>query len=267
MILNFFDNVRNVISNLFEKFNFSSILTLLTGVAIGFILCAVTYMLIFLSTFNKKEKEIKSTSVEVDNEEILKLIRSSKNEYSEEFCDSTTGQKIQGVKDISYRLINDIAKTYYPKSSYPIYELSLDELLMLCHYITDRINSMFSGPILKNFKKVKMSQVVKLIDIKKKIDENKVMKAANKMHVPKLASGVFAVLNVFNPVYWVKKLMINTTLVVATNKIALVVIDVVGEETNKVYSKSVFSKEKAIDTDIQKSIEEIENLVESENGE
>ena len=51
-------------------------------------------------------------------------------------------------------------------------------------------------------------------------------------------------MNIFNPVYWVKKLMISTTLVAVSNKICGIVIDVVGEETNKVYSKNVFNIEK-----------------------
>ena len=169
------------------------------------------------------------------------------------------------VKNISLRLINDIAKCYYPNSDYPIYELNVDELLILCHYITDRINSIFKGPFMKHLKKLKLVQVVKMIDLKKKIDENKLVKAANKAKVPKILSSVGAVLNVFNPVYWVKKVMINTTLLVATKKIALTIIDVIGEETTKVYSKSVFNKESDLAIDVESSIEEIEHLVEGEN--
>ena len=38
--------------------------------------------------------------------------------------------------------------------------------------------------------------------------------------------------------------MISTTLVTITNKIGGIIIEVVGEETNKVYSKSVFNEER-----------------------
>lgn len=265
MFLNFFDYLRQTIITLIENINFSSILTLITGIVIGFILCAVIYLCLVLQAFKKESEITPSTVNDVDNEVVMKLITSSKNQYIEESDELSTNGKLNLVKTISLRLIHDIAKVYYPDSDYPIYELNVDELLMLCHYITDRINSIFKGPVLKHAKKLKVSQVMKMIDIKKKIDENKIMKVANKVKMPKIISGITSVLNVINPVHWVKKLMIDTTFIVATKKLSLVIIDVVGEETAKVYSKSVFNKETDLSVDLEKSIEEIENLVEGEN--
>ena len=46
--------------------------------------------------------------------------------------------------------------------------------------------------------------------------------------------------------------MISTTLVAVTNKICGIIIDVVGEETNKVYSKSVFNIERNTHLEIEK---------------
>ena len=43
-----------------------------------------------------------------------------------------------------------------------------------------------------------------------------------------------------------------------------IVIDVVGDETNKVYSKAVFNEEKNLELDIEKQIRELENLQEEE---
>lgn len=264
MFLSFFDKLRQMIVELIDSINVSSVITLISGIVIGFVLCFVIYLCLVLSAF-KKEGEIKEENdIEIEDETILKMIKSSKNQYIEESSSLTTTQKLDLVKTISLRLVNDIAKMYYPESDYPIYELNVDELLMLCHYITDRINSIFKGPIMKHLKKLKVSQVVKLIDFKKKIDENKVLKAANKAKVPKLLSGVGAVLNVVNPVYWVRKVMINTTTLVLTKKVALTIFDVIGVETTKVYSKSVFNKENNLEIEVDKSINEIESLMEGE---
>ena len=164
-------------------------------------------------------------------------------------------------------MINEIAKLYYPKSEYPIYELSIDEMLVLTHYITNRVESLFKGKVLKSLKKIKISQIIKVLEIKKKIEENKIVKAANKVKLPTLYKATMSVLNIFNPGYWVKKIMINTTLSIGTNKIAATIIDIIGEETTKVYSKSVFNEEKVIASEVEDTIKALEADLDNGNKE
>jgi hypothetical protein len=265
MFLSIFDDIKKLISQLLSKFSWGNVLIFITGIAFGFVVCAFIYIVIVLTSLKKNEKEAKMQTVEIEDEELKRILRSARNQYYEESSNLPINQKITDLRDISWRLIHDIAKLYYPNSDYPIYELSIDEILILNHYITNRVDSLFKGRILKSFKKVKISQVLKLIDLKKKIDENKVVKAVKKAKVPAIYKATMTVLNVFNPYYWVKKLMINTTLSIGTNKIASTIIDIVGEETIKVYSKSVFNKEKAIESDVEKTIMELEQGLESGN--
>lgn len=265
MFLNIFDDIKNLISKLLSKFSWGNVLILLTGIAIGFVMCALIYIVIVLTSLKKNEKEANMHKIEIDNDELKRIMRSARNQYYEESSNLPINQKITDLKDISWRLINDIAKVYYPHSNYPIYELSIDEILILNHYITNRVDSLFKGKVLRYFKKIKIAQVLKIIDLKKKIDENKVVKMVKKAKVPTIYKATMAVLNVFNPSYWVKKLMINTSLSIGTNKIASTIIDIVGEETIKVYSKSVFNQEKVIDSDVEKTIMELEQGLESGN--
>lgn len=251
--------IRDFFSNLFGKLSFDNLLILLSGIVIGFILCFLIYLVIVVSSFRKEEKNMVVPEIEVDNEKIERLIRSAKNQFLEESASASTGQKLNDLKEISWNLIHDIAQVYFPESKYPIYELSIDELMTLIHYITDRVDSLFKGPILKPLKRIRISYILKIIDTKKKIDENKAVKTASKLKTPWKAT--ISVLNMFNPVYWVRKLMISTTLVAVTNKIFGIVIDVVGEETNKVYSKSVFNIERNTHLEIEKEILELEQMV------
>lgn len=251
--------IRDFFSNLFGKLSFDNLLILLSGIVIGFILCFLIYLVIVVSSFRKEEKDLMVPEIEVDNEKIERLIRSAKNQFLEESASASTGQKLNDLKEISWNLIHDIAQVYFPESKYPIYELSIDELMTLIHYITDRVDSLFKGPILKPLKRIRISYILKIIDTKKKIDENKAVKTASKLKTPWKAT--ISVLNMFNPVYWVRKLMISTTLVAVTNKIFGIVIDVVGEETNKVYSKSVFNIERNTHLEIEKEILELEQMV------
>ena len=153
---------------------------------------------------------------------------------------------------------------YYPDSKYPVYELSMEELLTLCTYISERLNTLLSGKVTKHFRKIRVSQIIQLLDLKKKVTDSKAVKAYNKYQIPKVSQTILSAINVFNPVYWVKKVMMNTTLLFATNKLATIIIDIIGEETCKVYSKSVFNKETEIDTEVNKTINELEKIVEGE---
>lgn len=262
MSLNIIEGIRAFFRNLFSKFSFDNLFVLIFGIIFGFILCFLIYITFVLASLKKEEKKIVIQSEKIDLEKIERLIKSAKNQFLIESTAKTTAEKLNDVKDISWNLINQIAKEYFPNSNYPIYELSIDEIMMLNHYITNRIDSLFKGPILRPFKKLRIAYILKILDVKKKIDENKAVKAANKINKPWKIT--WTVLNIFNPVYWVKKLMISTTVVTITNKICGLVIEVVGTETNKVYSKSVFNVEKNTEIDIEKSILELEKLQEEE---
>lgn len=263
MLLTVFDDIRELIKTLLDKFSWANIFSLFAGIAVGFMMCFFIYLVIVLSSLKKNQKAYQETKPEISDEDLKRLIRSSTNKYYEESSSLPINRKIDDIKDISWELINDIAKLYYPESVHPIFELSIDEFLELNHYITNRVDSLFKGKVLKNFKRVKISQILKLIDLKKKIDENKMMKAAKKANVSGFYQAAMSVLNVFNPGYWVKKLMINTTINIGTNKIAKTLIEIVGEETIKVYSKNVFNKEVSIESEVDKTIKEIEQGLDS----
>lgn len=262
MTLSIFNDIRDLVITLLDKFSWGNVLVLFAGVALGFVMCFFIYLVIVLGSLKKNEKEVKVTSNEISSDEVKRTIKSAVNRYTEESSNSPINQKINDIKDISWELINDIARMYYPESNYPIYELSIEEFMELNHYITNRVDSLFKGRVLKTFKSIKISQILKILDLKKKIDENKAVKAAKKANIPGFFKATMNVLNVFNPGYWVKKLMINTTLAIGTNKIAKTVIDIVGEETSKVYSKSVFNKELQIESEVEKTIDEIEKNLE-----
>lgn len=153
MKLNIVRLVRDFFSDLFGKLSFENLLILLSGIIIGFVLCFLIYLLIVVTSFKKEEKRISVPEVKVEDERIQRLIRSAKIEFMEEASSTTTGQKLNELKNICWNLIHDIARVYFPDSKYPIYELSIDELMTLIHYITDRVDSLFKGPILRPLKK------------------------------------------------------------------------------------------------------------------
>ena len=156
-------------------------------------------------------------------------------------------------------LIEEIASYFFPDSKYPMLELNVHELMDLNHYITNRISDILDKPVLKNTMNLQMTQIMSMFDKKRAIQENKVYRAAKKYKVGKLVKYGGAALNIVNPVYWFRKLVINTSVDAMTKKVCVVIIGIVGEETTKVYSKKLFEKPVELDmieTEINTMLEE-----------
>ena len=159
-----------------------------------------------------------------------------------------------------YNVANTVASNYYPNSKYPLYELSVEELIHLLNYLSNRIDGIFSKPVLKMFRKMTISQIFRIIDTKKKIEENKLVKVATSSKTKKIFQSVMTVINYANPIYWIKKVVINTSLTFTLNRIFLLVLDIVSDETNKAYSKSLFNEERVLnEKEINAALSEIEN--------
>ena len=156
-------------------------------------------------------------------------------------------------------IVNKISSEYYPESKYPIYELTIEELILFMHYLSNRIGDIFDKPLLAPFKKISIAQIFKILDTKKKMEETKAAKAFKKANVGKVSSIIMGGLKYANPVYWVKKLFVGSTINFASRKISLLIIDIVADETNKTYSKSIFNKERRLkQLEIETSLKELE---------
>jgi len=238
-------NLNEFLFDFFCQFNFQSFLALITGIILGFTIFGAMYVVALVVSIrnDKKFKITLKNQIQIDDAEIITIVNGIKKTYQDDTVGLKTNDKFRVVREMSWEMIHQIAEKFYPESDYPIYELTLDEFMMLNHYITDRLDSVFDKRFFKPFRGMRVSRIIKFFEVKKKIDENKLMKAANKLHVPKLTKAAFAVLNAVNPAYWFKKLVIETTYNSAINKITLTIFDIVAEETHKVYSKSIFDKE------------------------
>ncbi len=229
-----------------DDFSWSSVVVLVTGILIGFIISVCLYLILFLINIKKEEvRQIDKTTFVGQEELELKI-----DEIKDDFIRNSEGlsmkEKTEMLGSSIVSVANTVASTYYPNSKYPLYELSIEELIKLLKYLSDRIDGVFSRAILKPFRKMTISQVFKVLDAKKKIEENKIIKTANKAKPNKIFSAISTIVNYANPFYWIKKVVINTTVNLTLNKVFLLVIDIVSDETNKAYSKSIFNEEHSL---------------------
>jgi len=244
------------------RFDFSTFVSFLIGVSFGFILLLLIYLYAVLMSLNKGLKLKAADEEDIDEEEIKMLIKDAQLQFKDKEQRNQIGYP-KYLMQINRELSVDIAKKFYPKSRYPYLELTLDETLLLNHYITDRLEELLRGRILRLFRGMTLSKLVELNETKNKIENNPIIKTATKYN--KVTKAAFAVMNAVNPVYWGRRFTQDIALQIILVKIGMAMIAITGEETYKIYSKKVFDQDKSIDTgidqiysDIKKDITEVE---------
>ena len=247
VILSFWDNLKDRISII----NWGNLIAFLIGIGIGFILSLLIYILIVLVEVKREEQKVKKVVIKVDDEKIETLINNEKNRYKLESADKSATGKMMALRDSCSNLVMDIAKVYYPESKHPVFEISIEELISLDYYIMSKLEKILSKRLFGMIKRMRLVKIMNIIDTTKKVTDNRVVKATSKP-----AKGIWQALNVINPIYWGKKVITHFSVNVLMNKIVLVIIDIVGNETSRVYSKSVFVKDD--DEYIEKVLEEME---------
>ena len=221
--------------------SFLGFINFFIGMITGMIVFTAIYIYFLVRGKNINIEDIKRPNIDVDEEELKGMIIAKQKKFKKN--KKLGNQSIAKLTfEMSYELVDEISKYFFPNSKYPMLELSVSELLDLNHYITNRLDKVLDKPILKNTKNLQMTKIMKMYDTKKAIDQNKLIKAAKRYKVGKVVKYGGAALNVVNPVYWFRKFVINTSIDVMTRKVCLVVIGIVGEETTNVYSKKLFDK-------------------------
>ena len=243
------------------ELSFGGLVNFLLGILSGFILFTIVYIYFIIRGRGIDQVLTRQPNETVDQEALRQLIIDKQNAFKEKKKSGSPVGKL--TFDLSYELIEDIATYYYPKSKYPMLELSVDEMLTLNHYIIQRIEKILETPILKNTRNIRITKIVRMYETKKALEDKKLIKAAKSKTVQKSIKYTLGAINVFNPAYWFRKLVINRSVDFMSTKVSLMVISVVGEETTKVYSKKLFDKE--IDFDLVD--QELKALEEGEKNE
>ncbi len=236
------------------QFEMTTILNFLLGVVTGFVLFFLFFLLIATVNSKKRYRKRILNQLPLEDHEVYELIGTKQNQLIETVR-LTDNAYFKVAFDLSLELLEEIAEHYFPNSKYPIYEITIEELLELNHYITKRLEEMVDGKILKHFKNYRISSIVNMLHMKKAVDNSKIMKLSRKLKVNKFFNAGRAVLNYANPIYWFRRLAIKPTTEVLTKEICKYIIAVVGEETNKIYSKS-FSDVKN-DDDLEEKFDEL----------
>lgn len=243
--------------------NISRITSFFVGIGVGFILMLLLYLYAVIKSLNKKLKIRKVDVVDINEEEIKWLIDDAVKRFKNKHVRKENGfakHLMQTTKELAY----DISSKFYPKSKYPYLELTVDETLVLAHYVTNRIEELFDSKLLKLFRRMTLRKVAEINNQKNKIEETKVVKAAKKFKLGNVFSKTLKVINIANPVTWIKRLTFDQAINLITVKIGIAVVQITGEETYKIYSKKVFNEDKEFDLGVNDLFKDFSDMSEED---
>lgn len=226
------------------------------GIIAGVILLILLYAYSVLMSIKDNEKKIEKIN-NISDEEVITLIHDAKANYLVLRKSPDKEVAAGALKDVISSIIYDIAKKCNPDSKRPLFELTIDEVILLSGYITTRVDQLLSHKGLGIFRrKLKISQILQILEIKQKVDNNAAVKATKKLGAPKIINTIWMGINVLNPFFWVKKLVTSVSTNIIMKKIFLLTIDIVGQETYKIYSKSAITLK---DPEFEKALKELDD--------
>ncbi|WP_341266394.1 hypothetical protein [Candidatus Phytoplasma fraxini] len=229
---------------------FQIFISFFVGFLFGLIIFCLLYLISVLKQLKKNIKKTKNKNDKLKNEDINILIQDKQNIFKENIKSKPEDYMLFLFHNCK-NLVLEISSGFYPDSSAPYLEITIEESLLLMQYLHDRINDLFNKKIIFFFKKMTLKQIFvlkqKLVD-KKYIDK---YRKTNKIF------NIFSnTLNIINPFHWAKKIFIKLCYNKLIDKIGCLIISMVGEEVSQVYSKQRFIADES--KDINDIINEID---------
>lgn len=242
------------------EINLPVFFSFLFGMFIGLSIAFLIYLLIVLLSINKKTKIVLGNTKNIDEQEVEQLIFETENMFKDKDLQGKLGN-IEYCQMLVSKLMNNIAKRFFPNSKRPLAELSIDEILLLLDYVSHRLDELLDKRGIRIFRSLKLSTILGFNDVAQAVADNEIIKATKKYKLNETWRAVTSVTNFINPVFWVRRFIVTKGQNILVRKICVLVIDIVGEETYKIYSKVVFDKEATISTNVEEKAKELDDEI------
>lgn len=236
MLISFFD---------FEiRFDIGSLFVFLSGVVLGVILASLVYIYSLLRTLKNKKHIVDSDLAnEIKEEDIKEIIKKYQDYYLDNRKNKDKDIASNAIKEALKGTTYEIAQKFFPNSKKPLFEITIDEAIMLSHYISQRVDELLGHRGIRIIRKIKISQILNIMEKTRKINNSQVVQSAKKYKVKEIIKTGISALNIVNPFYWVKKGISKISTGLVLKKIVLIIISITGEETYKIYSKQAFREQ------------------------
>ena len=137
------------------NFDFGTIISFLFGIVIGMVILLLIYALVVVSSIKTKDFIIKTEQDDLTTIEVKQMVLDAQTAFKDRTLRGEHS-RFEHCQELSKDLAYSIAVRYYPKSKYPLYELSINEITMLTRYVTNRVEELLNYRGIRLIKKLKL---------------------------------------------------------------------------------------------------------------
>ncbi|MBQ3253447.1 MAG: hypothetical protein IJA65_02735 [Acholeplasmatales bacterium] len=238
------------------EFDIEMLFSFIFGLFIGALLICLIYALIVVASLGSKKFLVKTEDDTLTQEEVKEMIIIAQNTFKDKNLRGDLS-RVNHCKNISTDLVYAIATRFYPNSKYPLLEISVDEAILLVGYIQKRIDDILDKRGIRLLKKLKISSIVNLTQKTNQVVDSKLFQVG--LDIGGAVSTIKKIVNVVNPAWWFRKVFVDKSMNIILNKLCVIIIAVVGEETYKIYSKKVFNQDVEIESNIDQLVSSLDN--------
>lgn len=226
------------------RFDVGSLFIFLSGIILGIILSSLVYVYSLLRTLKNKKHIVDSELAnEIKEEDIKEIINKYQDYYLENRKNKDKIIASNAIKESLKGTTYEIAQKFFPNSKRPLFEITIDEAIMLSNYISRRVDELLGYRGIRIIRKIKISQILNIMEKTRKINNSQVVQGVKKYKVKEIIKTGINALNIVNPFYWLKKGISKISTGLILKKIVLIIISITGEETYKIYSKQAFKEQ------------------------
>ena len=243
------------------EFNLGTIFAFIAGILSGAVLLFLLYLFLMAVYMKRKGKIEPPFDGESKIDEVHAIIKTNQKKFKD-LCARQSGIDLNLFKDLNYDVMVEVARLYYPESKNPLGELSISQLEQLNSQLPDAIDGLLKKFKLSFLKEVKLSKLISIVNAKKQIDENEVIKKTK--FIGKYGKTFWNILNIINPVMWIKKGIISPSISLFVHKICLYTIETVAIKTNNVFSGESFTTD-LTDEENEEFLNEFKDMMHDDN--
>ena len=241
--------------------DFGTILSFIIGILFGIAIICLLYAILVVASLGDKKFIIKTEDDSLSEEKVKELIIQAQRCYKDKKLRGKTS-RVSHCYKLTSDLAYGIAASFYPNSKYPLLELTIDEVVSLLGYIQVRVDEILNRRGLKILRKFKVSFIAEISMKTTSVLNSRAFNVTK--DVTKGIGIAKKVVNVINPAVWVRKVIIDNTMTIVLDKLCMIIISVVGEETYKIYSKKVLNKEAEIESDVDMLIDSMKEDIQGD---
>lgn len=248
-------------------FGISEIFVLLFGILIGLVMGTFIFIKrkhrLIISHVNKTYRKIPHSEQEKINKKInsiytyhvksrktsrkifFGLIKLKKRVDKKKLANDYLNINIEENTSISftnelYWLINEVAKIYYPDSKMPLYELSIDEVMLLSREIIKLTYNIIIDLGIPNLEKMTINQLNELIKVSGKI--TKIYNIKGIKVTVNILNVAIKIQSILTPIYWIKTGTNILTISSLSQFVTRSMFEIIAKETANIYSKNFTNK-------------------------